>query len=69
MLDLKNYLSNTTNIFQEIKKLQKIEQITRAVLHKYFPFYIFMSREIMKTPFDNAIFKTVCDELREEIDA
>lgn len=51
------------------KKLQKIEQITRAVLHKYFPFYIFMSREIMKTPFDNAIFKTVCDELREEIDA
>ncbi len=51
------------------KKPKKIEQITRAVLHKYFPFYIFMSREIMKTPFDNAIFKTVCDELRKEIDA
>lgn len=49
------------------KKPQKIEQIMREVLHKYFPFYIFMSQEIVKTPFDNTIFMNVCNELQEAI--
>lgn len=39
----------------------------REVLHKYFPFYFFMSREIVKTPFDNTMYKKICDELQETI--
>jgi len=40
----------------------------REVLHKYFPFYIFMSQQIVKIPFDNTMFKKVCDELQKAID-
>lgn len=47
------------------KRPEKIEQLMREVLHKYFPFYIFMSQEIVKTPFDNTIFEKVLDEVRE----
>lgn len=47
------------------KRPKKIEQLMREVLHKYFPFYIFMSQEIVKTPFDNTIFEKVLDEVRE----
>ena len=41
----------------------------REVLHKYFPFYIFMSQEIVKTPFDNTTFEEVLDEVREATQA
>ena len=47
------------------KRPEKIEQLMREVLHKYFPFYILMSQEIVKTPFDNTIFEKVLDEVRE----
>lgn len=47
------------------KRPEKIEQLMREVLHKYFPFYIFMSQEIVKSPFDNTIFEEVLDEVRE----
>ncbi len=47
---------------------EKIEQLMRNVLHKYFPFYIFISQEILKKPFDNAIFDNVCNELRRFIE-
>ena len=50
------------------KRPKKIEQLMREVFHKYFPFYIFMSQEIAKTPFDNTIFDNVCDELRKTIE-
>ena len=51
------------------KRPKKIEQLMREVLHKYFPFYIFMSQEIVKTPFDNTTFEEVLDEVREAIQA
>lgn len=51
------------------KRPKKIELIMREVLHKYFPFYIFMSQEIVKTPFDNTIFEDVLDEVREATQA
>ena len=51
------------------KRPKKIELIMREVLHKYFPFYIFMSQEIVKTPFDNTIFEGVLDEVREATQA
>ena len=49
------------------KRPKKIEQLMREVLHKYFPFYIFMSQEIVKTPFDNTTFEEVLDEVREAL--
>ena len=51
------------------KRPEKIEQLMREVLHKYFPFYIFMSQEIVNTPFDNTIFEEVLDEMREATQA
>ena len=51
------------------KRPKKIEQLMREVLHKYFPFYIFMSQEIVNTPFDNTIFEEVLDEMREATQA
>ena len=51
------------------KRPEKIEQLMREVLHKYFPFYIFMSQEIVNTPFDNTIFEEVLDEVREATQA
>lgn len=47
------------------KRPEKIDQLMREVLHKYFPFYIFMSQEIVNTPFDNTIFEEVLDEMQE----
>lgn len=51
------------------KRPEKIDQLMREVLHKYFPFYIFMSQEIVNTPFDNTIFEEVLDEMREATQA
>ena len=51
------------------KRPKKIEQLMREVLHKYFPFYIFMSQEIVKTPFDNTTFEEVLNEVREATQA
>lgn len=51
------------------KRPKKIGQLMREVLHKYFPFYIFMSQEIVKTPFDNTTFEEVLDEVREATQA
>ena len=51
------------------KRPEKIEQLMREVLHKYFPFYIFMSQEIVNTPFDNTIFEEVLDKVREATQA
>lgn len=49
------------------KRTRKIEQIMREVYYKHFPFYIFISQEVAKRPFDNIIFENICDELRETI--
>lgn len=49
------------------KRTRKIEQIMREVYYKHFPFYIFISQEVTKRPFDNIIFENICDELRETI--
>lgn len=51
------------------KRPEKIDQLMREVLHKYFPFYIFMSQEIVNTPFDNTIFEEVLDKVREATQA
>ena len=51
------------------KRPEKIDQLMREVLHKYFPFYIFISQEIVNTPFDNTIFEEVLDEMREATQA
>lgn len=64
----KKLLEQYCDYISRNKRPQKIEQIMREVLHKYFPFYIFMSQEITKTPFDNTIFEKVCDELQKAID-
>lgn len=65
---LKKILEQYYKYISRNKRPQKIEQIIKEVLHKYFPFYIFMSKEIVKTPFDNTMFKKVCDELRKAIE-
>lgn len=65
---LKKILEQYYKYISRNKRPQKIEQIMKEVLHKYFPFYIFMSKEIVKTPFDNTMFKKVCDELRKAIE-
>lgn len=39
----------------------------REVFHKYFPFYIYISQELAKSPFDNTIFDEICSELRSKI--
>ena len=51
------------------KRPEKIDQLMREVLHKYFPFYIFMSQVIVNTPFDNTIFEEVLDKVREATQA
>ena len=65
---LKKILEQYYKYISRNKRPKKIEQIMKEVLHKYFPFYIFMSKEIVKTPFDNTMFKKVCDELRKAIE-
>lgn len=46
---------------------RKINEIMREVFHKYFPFYIYISQELAKSPFDNTIFDEICSELRSKI--
>lgn len=65
----KKLLEQYNDYISRNKKPEKIEQLMREVLHKYFPFYIFMSQEIVKTPFDNTIFERVLDEVREATQA
>lgn len=66
---LKKLLEQYYDYISKNKRSEKIEQLLREVLHKYFPFYIFMSQEIVKTPFDNTIFEEVLDEVREATQA
>lgn len=61
----KKLLEQFYDYISKNKRPEKVEQLLREVLHKYFPFYIFMSQEIVKTPFDNTIFEGVLDEVRE----
>lgn len=62
-------LDNYYDYISKCKKPQKIEQIAEEVFHKYFPFYIFMSKMVVKNPFNNNIYKNVCEELQEKIDS
>ncbi len=66
---LKKLLEQYYEYISKNKRPEKIEQLMREVFHKYFPFYIFMSQEIVKTPFDNTIFEEVLDEVREATQA
>lgn len=61
----KKLLEQFYDYISKNKRSEKVEQLLREVLHKYFPFYIFMSQEIVKTPFDNTIFEGVLDKVRE----
>lgn len=65
----KKLLEQFYDYISKNKRPEKVEQLLREVLHKYFPFYIFMSQEIVKTPFDNTIFEGVLDKVREETQA
>ena len=47
---------------------KNINEVMRAAFHKYLPFYIYISQELVKSPFDNSIFDEVCGELRTMID-
>lgn len=62
---LKKLLEQYYDYISKSKRPEKMEQLLREVLHKYFPFYIFMSQEIIKTPFGNTMFEEVLDEVRE----
>lgn len=66
---LKKLLEQYNDYISRNKRPEKIGQLMREVLHKYFPFYIFISQEIVKTPFDNTIFEGVLDEVREATQA
>lgn len=61
----KKLLEQYYDYISKNKRPEKVEQLLREVLHKYFPFYIFMSQEIVNTPFDNTIFEEVLDKVRE----
>lgn len=65
----KKLLEQYYDYISKNKRLEKVEQLLREVLHKYFPFYIFMSQEIVKTPFDNTTFEEVLNEVREATQA
>lgn len=65
----KKLLEQYYDYISKNKRPEKVEQLLREVLHKYFPFYIFMSQEIVNTPFDNAIFEEVLDKVREATQA
>lgn len=65
----KKLLEQYYNYISRNKRPEKIDQLMREVLHKYFPFYIFMSQEIVNTPFDNTIFEEVLDKVREATQA
>lgn len=70
LIAFKNYFQSNSVRFKKIldkyydyiatnKKNKSIVQIFR----KYFPFYTFMAKEIVKSPFDNTIFKEVYNSL------
>lgn len=65
----KKLLEQYYDYISKNKRPEKVEQLLREVLHKYFPFYIFMSQEIVNTPFDNTIFEEVLDKVREATQA
>ena len=65
----KKLLEQYYDYISKNKRSEKVEQLLREVLHKYFPFYIFMSQEIVNTPFDNTIFEEVLDKVREATQA
>ena len=70
LIAFKNYFQSDSVRFKKIldkyydyittnKKNKSIEQISR----EYFPFYTFMAKEIVKSPFENTIFKEVYNSL------
>lgn len=62
---LKKLLDEYYKYISNIKKSSNIEELTSQVLQMYIPFYIFISKEIVKSPFDNRIFKNILIELQE----
>ena len=63
-IHLKKLIEDYYSYLQRCRKKVAPEEILYEVYHKFFPFYTFVSQEIINKPFDDSLFNQICNELQ-----
>ncbi len=63
---LKELIEGYYSYLQRCRKKVSPRQILYEVYHKFFPFYAFVSQEVINRPFDDTLFNQICNELQSE---
>lgn len=63
-IHLKKLIEDYYCYLKKCRKKVAPEQILYEVYHKFFPFYTFVSREKIGKPFEDTLFRQICNELQ-----